>query len=85
MTAADFNKLSNLDKYALLEDHGVHLEAFYMEGTSKVALFALHGFYVAVWLDQKKDKLSKASAFSSYSRLDPFLNEIDLKPLYSLL
>lgn len=82
-TARQFNNLSRFHKFALLEDPGVFLELNRIEGNYQIALFQLHNFYVELWLDMVNDKLEKAVAFSSYKRLDLFINEIDISCLYS--
>lgn len=79
-----FNRLTNPEKYAVLEDHAVYLDVYRMDGPFKVALFDLCGYYVEVWLNQKTDQLMKAVAFSSYKRLDLFLQGIDIAAVYSV-
>jgi hypothetical protein len=84
-TLNHFNALRNAEKFGLLEEDGVHLEACYITGKYKVALFELYGYYVAVWLDQPQDRLTKAKAFTDYEELNPFLKSIDIMPIYSAL
>jgi 16S rRNA U1498 N3-methylase RsmE len=86
-TLNQFNRLSNAQKYALIEDHGVYLEVARLEAGQKVCLFSMfdNRFYVEVFYDQKKDRLLKASAFSSYKKLDLYLSEINIQALYHLL
>jgi hypothetical protein len=62
----------------LIEDHGTYLETSYLHAEIQVALFELFGFYVEVWLDRSKDRLIKATAFTSYKELDLFIKVIDL-------
>ncbi len=85
LTIIEFSRLSKSEQYSLLEDYGSFLEAFYIEGPHKVALFELNGFYVEVWLNQKTDKLLKAVAFDDYNKLDLFLKEVDITSIYSAL
>lgn len=85
LTLHQFATLTNSEKFGLLEDFGVYLEAYRLQGAHKVALFELFGFYVEVWLNQTTDRIALARAFTNYKRLDPFLKDIDLTPLYSLL
>ena len=84
-TLSQFNRLSTSEKYGLLEDHGIYLDTYRLEGPYKVALFALSAFYCEVWLNVKTDQLYKAEAFSSYKKLDPFLQEIDITSIYTVL
>ena len=85
LTITDFSRLSKSEQYGLLEDYGSFLEAFYVDGPYKVALFELNGFYVEVWLNQKTDKLLKAVAFDDYNKLDLFLKQVDITSIYSML
>jgi hypothetical protein len=85
LTEAEFNRLSTCEQFALLEDEGIYLSVSRVQTIYKIALFSLYGYYVEVWLNRKTDKLVKAFAFSSYSRLDPFLEGINLTSLYSLI
>lgn len=80
-----FNRLSSPQKYGILEDTGIYLDVFRIEGPFKIALFSLENFYCEVWLNQKTDQLFKAVAFSSYKKLDPFLAAIDLTEVYTSL
>ena len=84
-TLQQFNSLPNDSKYLVLENNGVYLQVFRLEGKYKVALFALSAFYVEVWLDQVDDNIGKAEAFDEYEKLDPFLKEINLAAIYSRL
>lgn len=80
-----FNRLPLPERYSVLEDEGIYLHVFRKEGGYKVALFALSAFYVEVWLNLISDELYKAQAFTSYSRLDPFLSDIDITSIYAAL
>jgi hypothetical protein len=85
LTIQQFNQLSNPEKYAILEDNGVYLEVYRIEGPFKIALFALPWCYCEVWLNQKTDQLIKAFAFKSYKKLDPYIACININEIYSSL
>lgn len=85
LTAQNFNRLTNPEKYYILENEGVYLDVYRIDGPFKVALFSLHDCYCEVWLNQKTDQLSKAVAFRSYKKLDPFLLSVDINEVYSAL
>jgi hypothetical protein len=80
-TVQAFNRLKNTEKYAILEDNGIYLEVYRTEGPFKIALFALPWCYCEVWLNQSTDQLLKAIAFSSYKKLDLFLDSININEL----
>jgi hypothetical protein len=81
LTAQRFNRLTNPEKYGTLEDNGIYLDCYRIEGPFKIALFSMHSFYVEVYLNQGTDRLVKALAFNSYKRLDPFLENININEL----
>lgn len=83
LSLQSFNSFSEIDKYAFLEDNGIYLDTYRIDGPYKIALFALPRFYCEVWMNQKEDRLYKAVAFSSYKKLDPFLEKVDISPVYS--
>ena len=84
-TLHQFNRLSNPEKWAVIEDSGTYLEVFRMDGKTKICLFALFNYYVEVYYNQVNDRLIKAVAFSSYKRLDSFIAGIDLSGIYAYL
>lgn len=81
VTVKHYNHLSNSDKYALLEDHGVYLDIFYIANSYKICLFALFDYYVEVYYRESNDKLLGAMAFNDDTRLEPFLHQMDITTL----
>jgi hypothetical protein len=81
LTVQAFNRLTNPEKYAILEDDGIYLDVYRIDGAFKIALFALPWCYCEVWLNQSSDQLLKAVAFSSYKKLDLFLYNININEL----
>lgn len=80
-----FNHLANSGKYALLEDHGIYLDCFYISNSYKICLFALFHYYVEVYYREANDKLLGALAFDDDAKLQPFLESTDISPVVSLL
>jgi hypothetical protein len=87
LTVEQFNKLTLPEKLEILEqDDAVYLEHFYYAGSRKITLFLLYGsIYVSVHYDRQTDRISKANAFTEYSKLDAYIQNIDLKEIYALL
>ena len=85
ISAQQFNHLSESQQYDLLEKRGVYLQVYQRVGPVKMALFALFSFYVEVHLHQVHDTLLKATAFSDYKKLDPYVKELDITDIYVLL
>ena len=84
MQPEQFSRLTNAEKYYVVEQSGVCLELSYIDNGYQVALFALSAFYVAVWLNLKTDKLKRAEIIP-YDELDRFLACIDLASIYTFL
>ena len=85
ITAEQFNRLQEAQQYDLLEKQGTYLQVYQRVGPVKMALFALYSFYVEVHLHQVHDTLLKATAFSDYKKLDPYVKELDITDIYVLL
>jgi hypothetical protein len=85
LTLCQFVALCEEERIALLGDHGVYLDVYRYSQGCKVALFKLWGFYCEVWLHKKTNKILNVNAFSSYKRLDLYLDQVDISPIYSLL
>jgi hypothetical protein len=83
LSVETFNGLPNSQKYAVIEDHGVYLDAYHIVGKKKICLFSLFDYYVEVYYDQGSDLLRGAYAFTDFSRLDPFLADIDISQVYA--
>lgn len=84
-TVLQFNRLQESQRYDLLENYGTYLETDRYETGYKVALFHLFQYYVEVWLHEKTGALYKAHAFSSYEKLDPFLDNININDIHAWL
>ena len=76
LSPEQFNTLCQPERYAILKDHGVFLGVSTVHGVFKVVLFQLFNFYAEVWLNQKTGELLKTWAFTSYSKLDAYLNDM---------
>lgn len=83
ITLTEFNNLPNPEKYTLLEDYGVYLDVYRMQGKMKIALFNLDGMYIEVYLNQLSDQLIGAIAFDSYEMLDPYITSIDMRAVFA--
>lgn len=84
-TPAEFNRLANPQKWAIIEDHGTYMELCRLQGELKICLFSLADYYVEVFYHPKQDRLLKAAAFVYSNRLDPYLKQIDILPIYAVL
>ncbi|OLY91203.1 hypothetical protein SAMN05444008_11277 [Cnuella takakiae] len=73
-----FNCLDICEQIATTEKHGVCLDVARYEGSHKIGLFDLWGYYVEVWVDSRSEKVVKLYAFQNMARLDRFLIPIPL-------
>ena len=80
-----FLTLCEEERIIVLEDYGVYLDVYRRSAGCNVALFKLWGFYCEVWFHRKTNKIQKVHAFSNYKRLDLYLDQVDISPVYSLL
>ncbi len=46
-----------------------------------INLYALHNFYVEIWIDRGRNSITRITAFESISKLDSYLNGISLDGL----
>jgi hypothetical protein len=84
-TPAEFNQFANPEKWAIIEDYGIYLDVYRMEGELKICLFSLFNYYVEVFYQPKQDKLKKAAALISWDGLDPYLKQINIAGLCACL
>jgi hypothetical protein len=84
-TLHQFNALEPEEQMNILQEYGVYLDVYRKAEQCRVALFKLYGFYCEVWLHKRKDRVLRVIAFSSYRRLDFYLDQIDLSEIYALL
>lgn len=73
------------DRMQIVEDFGSYLEVDRLSNGCKLALFALYGFYVEVWLNEHTDTIIKLNGFTSLTRLDLYLNQVDISAVYSVI
>jgi hypothetical protein len=83
LTLCEFNALEHIERIQAVEDHGVYLEVFRRSEGCKIALFALHGYYVEVYLKTATDNIIKVKAFTDMRRLEMYLEQINITPLLS--
>ena len=80
----EFNSFGIVEKQFYLEEYGANLDQFYFTGDKKLWLFSLFSYYVAVCYDSQNN-ISEAIAFGNDEKLDPYLNQVDIKPLFASL
>lgn len=85
LTLYQFNALDLADRIELTENFGAYMELNRRVEGCKVALFALYGFYVEVFLHEEQDRIIKVNSFSSYGKLDQYIQGIDISDIYAML
>lgn len=83
-----FNRFKSLPFDAQLDElsqHAVSLDVFITRKGSEVALFALHDFYVELYVKRFTDDIIKISPFRSLAKLEAYLPQVDIEDIKSYL
>ena len=80
ITLYEFNSLSEFEKGEALWEFGSHVSDRF-EGKCRYALYQLSSFYVEVEYNGKLNQISKFISFSTYTKLEPYLDKIDISQL----
>ena len=80
-----FARLPLITKASLAYFEGVYLGVTCNHRDYKVALYALHDFYVMIWYIKKNGQLKEIKSFKKYTMLDPFIKQIDISPVLRIL
>lgn len=84
MTLYKFKKLAEIEQALVTWEQGAFV-AQRTEGTLKIILFQLFGFYVEVFFDQNKACFQKLRPFTSTHQLKDYLQKIDISEITDLL
>lgn len=73
--------LTPIDEQAqYVKEYGSYL--MHKEGQwTTINLYALHNFYVEIWIDRGRNSITRIAAFENVTRLDSYLNGISLDGL----
>ncbi len=82
ITLYEFNSLNEFEKGEALWEYGVHVSERF-EGECGYALYQLNNFYVEVKYNGSINEISKFTSFSTYTKLEPYLDKIDISGLHS--
>jgi len=80
MTLYQFKALDEFEQYEVLWSKGVFI-AYRKEEGYMLALYQIESFYVEVMYDGDLSKIISKRSFINTSRLDPYLQYIELPPL----
>ena len=83
ITLYEFNSLDEHEKGATLWEYGVSLFQRF-EGETGYCLYQLYSFYVEVKYDHDQNKISKFTSFSTSTKLEPYLENIDISEIIKL-
>lgn len=65
--------------------HAVSLDMAYDTGGTEAVLFAYNDFYVELVVEKITDEIHSVHCFSSLRKLEPYLHQIDISEITSLL
>lgn len=80
-----FKKMQPGTQLDYLFNHGVNTGIYLFRKQKQVILFLLADFYVELPIDARRDSYGELKAYSFGKKLEPFLEQIDLSDIYSLL
>ena len=72
-----FNQKTIKERSRIVSNHGQYL-AVRVELTYSMLLFFVDKYFVEVWYDKQENEIFNVKAFKSPTRLDPYLDLIDL-------
>lgn len=81
----NFSRLPLLSKATMAYFQGTYLGVTRSYDSYKIALYALHNFYVEIWYLKNNGQLKNIKSFKNYTKLDPFLTNIDITSINNLL
>ena len=84
-TLHQFKSLPKELQLEQLSVNGTSLDLAYTEKGMEVSLFAYHDFYVEVFFQNYTDEIIALKSFKSMHRLTPYLKQIDINEITSLL
>jgi hypothetical protein len=77
MTLYEFNSLSDFDKGDVLFKHGEHISERFDE-VYGYSLYQLNNFYIEIKYNGGTNAITKFTSFSTYKKLEPYLDKIDI-------
>lgn len=72
-------QVDEMSKYA------VSLDLFQRSKGADIALFAMHDFYVELYVERISDEIIKVSAFDSMKKLENYLDQVNIDEISSLI
>ena len=82
MTLEQFKTLRHSNKTETIWNKGEHI-ATRIDGIFSVTLWQLGAFYVEIYFDILRNKITAFESFENLQRLEPYLAEIDISPLFA--
>ena len=80
ITLYEFNSLAEHEKGECLWEYGVHVSERFDDKFGYI-LYQLHDFYVEVKYDCTDNCITKFTSFSTTTKLEPYINDIDINDL----
>lgn len=80
ITLYEFNSLDEFEKGEALWEYGEHITERF-GGDVGYSLYQLNDFYVEVEYNGDQNKISRFTSFSTSTKLEPYLDKIDISEL----
>jgi hypothetical protein len=81
MTLEQFKHLRHSNKTATVWKRGEHI-ASRIDGVYSITLWQLGAFYVEIYFDVLRSKITAFESFESLQKLDPYLAQVDISGLF---
>lgn len=81
LTLYEFNALDEPGQADVLQERGV-VVGLREEGVYVFILYQIHSFYVEGWWHKHEDRLTGYRSFNDTELLEPYLNQINLTPVF---
>jgi len=80
ITLYEFNSLAEFEKAECLWEYGVHVSERF-DDTYGYILYQINNFYVEAKYDCQNNTIVKFTSFSTTTKLEPYLSDIDINDL----
>lgn len=81
MTLQQFKSLQHSNKTETIWEKGEHIASRY-DGVYSITLWQIGAFYVEIYFDVLRNKITAFESFESVERLEPYLERVDISALF---
>lgn len=82
MTLQQFKRLRHNNKTETVWEKGEHIASRY-DGIFSITLWQIGAFYVEIYFDILRNKITAFESFENMQLLDPYLKQVDISGLFA--